>query len=90
MANLSIEMPDDLASSLEGMAAAQHKSVQEIAIEGLRSLIKLDGQAPAGSPAALLKATSAAPHLSASDVEELEGAILAGRILAPPPDPFSD
>jgi hypothetical protein len=31
MANLRIEMPDDLARRLEGIAAAQHRSVQELA-----------------------------------------------------------
>jgi hypothetical protein len=29
MANLMIEMPDDLVSSLERIAAAQHKSIQQ-------------------------------------------------------------
>jgi len=90
MANRNLDMPDDLARSLEGIAAAQYKSVQEVAIEGLRSLIELSDQMLAGSPAALLKAVSATPHLSASDVEELEAAILAGRILTAARNPFSD
>ena len=90
MANLNLDMPDDLARRLEGIAAAQHKSVQEIAVAGLRSLVELNGQAVAGSPAALLKAVRATPHLSACDVDELEAAISAGRILAPPRDPFPD
>ena len=38
MANLTIEMPDDLVRSLEGIAAAQRKSVQQLALEQLSSL----------------------------------------------------
>jgi hypothetical protein len=33
MANLIIEAPDDLTRNLEGIAAAQHKSIQQLAIE---------------------------------------------------------
>ena len=33
MANLNLEMPDDLMWTLEGIAAAQHKSVQQLALE---------------------------------------------------------
>ena len=32
MANLIIEMPDDLARSLEGIAALRRKSVQQLAL----------------------------------------------------------
>jgi len=31
MASLIIEVPDELASSLEGIAAAQHRTVQDLA-----------------------------------------------------------
>ena len=31
MANLIVEMPDDLVRSLEGVAAAQRKSIQQLA-----------------------------------------------------------
>ena len=40
MTNLNIEMPDDLARSLEGIAAAQRKSIQQLALERLISLVK--------------------------------------------------
>jgi hypothetical protein len=39
MANLNIEMPDDLARSLEGIAAAQSKSVQQLALARLSLLV---------------------------------------------------
>ena len=63
MANLIIEMPDDLARSLEGIAAAQHKTNHR-----------------AGSPAAVLRAMHEPPHLSVSDVDELDAAIAGGRL----------
>ena len=40
MANLNIEMPDDLARSLEGIAAAQRKSIQQLALERFISLVE--------------------------------------------------
>ena len=40
MANLIIEMPDDLARSLEGVAAAQRKSIQQLALERLIALVE--------------------------------------------------
>jgi hypothetical protein len=40
LANLIIDMPDDLARSLEGIAAAQHISVEQLAVERLRSLVE--------------------------------------------------
>jgi len=35
MANLIIEVPDDLVRSLEDIATAQRKSIQQLALEGL-------------------------------------------------------
>ena len=49
MTNLIIGMPDDIARSLEGIAAAQHKTVQELAVERLSSLVEANPEAPAGS-----------------------------------------
>ena len=39
MMNLVIELPDDLVLSLQGMAAAQRKSLQQLALERLSSLV---------------------------------------------------
>jgi len=87
--NVTIEMPDDLARGLERIAASQQKTVQQIAVERLRSLIEENAELRPGSPAAVLGAMQDGPHLSASDVEELEAAIAAGRTPAETRDLFS-
>ena len=78
MANLIIEMPDELARGLEGVAAAQRKTVQQLALEQLRSL--LIPEADAGSPRVVLRVMQEPPHVDAADVDELDAAILAGRL----------
>jgi hypothetical protein len=80
MANLTIEMPDDLARSLEGLAATQHKTIQELAVEGLRSLVTERSEPLRGSAAAVSRAMREPPHPSASDVDDLDAAIAAGRL----------
>ena len=90
MGNLIIDMPDDLARSLEGIAAAQHKTVQELAVERLRSFVEGSVESRTGSPAAVLRAMREPPHPSASDIEELEAAIAAGRVPGRARDLFSD
>jgi hypothetical protein len=80
MANLIIEVPDDLVRSLEGIAAAQRKSVQQLALEGLSSLVGVIPEARVGSPAAVLRAMQEPPHPSSADVDELDAAIAAGRL----------
>jgi hypothetical protein len=86
MTNLIIEVPDDLARSLEGIAAAQNKSIQQLAVERLRSLVESSLEHPAGSAAAVLRAMQHPPHLSDSDVDELGRARRghSGRPLAGP------
>ena len=86
MANLTIEIPDDLARTLTGIAAAQRKSVQQLALEQLSSLIS---ETLAGSPKAVLRAMREPPHPSAADVAELDAAILAGRLPVQAREPFS-
>ena len=90
MANLTIEMPDELAHSLEGIAAAQHKSLQQLAIERLSSMVEGGAGAPAGSPAAVLRVMQESPHLTAGDVDQLDAAIAAGRLAIQPRDLFRD
>jgi len=86
MANLTIEILDELARMLEGMAAAQRKSVQELALEQLSSLIP----APhAGSPEAVLRVMQEPRRPSAADVDELDAALLAGRLPVGARDLFS-
>ena len=90
MANLTIEMPDDLARGLEAMASAQHKSVQQLAVERLRGLVENSAEPRPGSASAVLRAMRGEPHVSGSDVEELEAAIAAGSVPIRTPDLFTD
>jgi hypothetical protein len=90
MANLMIEMPDDLACSLERIAAAQHKSIQELAIERIRSLVEANPENSGGSAGAVLQAMLDPPHPSASDVDDFDSAIKAGRLPISPRDLLSD
>ena len=90
MANLIIEMPDELVRSLAGMAAAQRKSVQQLALEQLSSLVEAAPGPRAGSPAAVLRVMQEPPHLSSTDVDELDAVIAAGRLPIRARDLFSD
>lgn len=36
---MTIQIPDDLARGLEGIASAQQKSVEQLAVESLRTLV---------------------------------------------------
>src|ERR1035437_1595006 len=90
MANLIIEVPDHLARSLERMAAAQRKTLQQLAVERLSSLVEAGPTARAGSPLAILRVMLETPHPSVSDVDELDAAIAAGRLPVHTPDLFSE
>jgi hypothetical protein len=72
---VTIQIPDDLARGLAGIAAAQHKSVAEVAIESLRSLF-----GSATSPQTVLRAVRELPHPSAAAVDDLDAAIAAARL----------
>ena len=89
MANLIIEMPDDLVRSLEGIAAAQRKSIQQLALERLSSLVEVIPEPRAGSPAAVLRVMQEPPHPSPADVDALDATIAAGRLPIRTRDLFS-
>ncbi len=89
MANLIIEMPDDLARSLEGIAAARRKTIQQLALEQLSSLVEVNPEFRTGSPAAVLRAMQEPPHPSSADVDDLDAAIAAGRLPVRTRDLFS-
>jgi predicted transcriptional regulator len=72
---MTIQIPDDLAHGLEGIAAAQRKSVEQVAVESLRSLVNRSG-----SPEVVLRAFRELTPLSAADVDDIEAAIAAGRL----------
>lgn len=72
---MTIQIPDDLARGLEGLAALQRKSIEQIAVESLRQLF--DQQS---SPETILRAVRSLPHPSAAAVDELEAAIVSARL----------
>jgi hypothetical protein len=72
---MTIQIPDDLARGLEGIAAAQQKSVEQVALDSLRSLFDR-----ASSPEVVLRALKELPHPSAAAVDDLEAAIAAARL----------
>jgi plasmid stability protein len=72
---MTIQIPEDLARGLKGMAAVQRKSIEEVAVESLRQLF--DQQR---SPEAILLAVRSLPHPSAAAVDEMEAAILSARL----------
>ena len=72
---MTIQIPDDIARGLQGIAAAQHKSVEQVAVERLRSLL-----GPDNSPQALLQAIRELPHPNSSAVDDLDAAIAAARL----------
>ncbi len=75
MAQLTLQIPEHLAQQLENLAAAQDKSVEQVALEHLRSL-----NATPGSPSAILRVISQPPYPDSSVVDELEAAIRDGRL----------
>jgi len=85
-----IEVPDDLVRSLEGIATAQHMSIEQLLVERLHSLVQDRPEPRPGSPAAILQAMRELPHPSAEAVDELDAAIAAGRLPVRTPDLFSD
>ena len=78
--NLTLEVPDELARSLEGLAATQHMSIQQLALDRLRSLVPANTELQPGSAAALLRVMREPPISASADVDELDAAIAAGRL----------
>ena len=72
---MTIQIPDDLVRGIEGVAAAQRKSVEEVAVDSLRQLFNA-----ADSPEVLLRSIQNLPHPSSAAIDDLEAAILAGRL----------
>ena len=72
---MTIQVPDELARGLEEIAAARHKSAEQVALEGLRSLVE-----GASSPEVVLRAIRELPHPSAAAVDDLDSAIAGARL----------
>jgi predicted transcriptional regulator len=77
---MTIRIPDDLAHGLERIAAAQRKSVEELALESLRSICAQTWFDKTCSPEHLLRAIREASRPSEAAVDDLEAAIAAGRL----------
>jgi len=90
MVNLTLEIPDEMARTLEGIATGEHKTVKEVAMEGLRLLIDSAESAGPGSPAAVRKALLSLPQVSVADVEALEAAIAGGKLPVNARGPFEE
>jgi predicted transcriptional regulator len=80
---MTIQIPDDLARDLEGIAAAQQKSVEQVALDSLRSLFDT-----ASSPEVVLRAVRELSHPSAAAVDDLEAAIASARLPVRDQDTF--
>lgn len=76
--NLTLEVPDELAKSLAGIAATQHISIQQLALDRLRSLVSMEAKPRPGTAAALLRVMREPPVPAAADVDEMDAAIAAG------------
>lgn len=59
MANGTIDMPDELVRRLEGIARRERKTVQQLAVNQLRSPAEAVSQYPPGTAAAVLRAAQA-------------------------------
>jgi hypothetical protein len=80
---MTIQIPDDIARGLEGMAYAQSKSAEQVAVEGLRLLVNRTG-----SPQALLELLRSLPRPDAAIVDEMNAAIAAARMPVRDEGPF--
>jgi hypothetical protein len=72
---MTLQIPDDLAKGLENIAAIQHKSVEQLALESLRSVCE-----PPGSPQAFLRLLREMRPVTAADAAALEASVAAGRL----------
>jgi hypothetical protein len=72
---MTIRIPDDLARGMEEIAAAQRKSVEQMAVDGLRSLFDRTG-----SPESVLRVVRELPHPSPAAVDDLNAAIAGARL----------
>ncbi len=72
---MTIQIPDDLARNLSGIAAAENKTVEQLAIDQLRSLLETPT-----SPEELLRAIRAIPHPSPPLVDDLDASIADSRL----------
>jgi hypothetical protein len=70
MSQLTLEIPESLAWRLEGLAAKQKKSLEQLALEQLSSLLEPSVESLADEEATLIQATQA--RLPAADERRLQ------------------
>jgi len=85
MTSLTIQIPDDTARRLEGLATSQRKTLQEVAIDSMNSFADHVAAPEHSTAAAILRGLRGLPHVPNEDVDALEAAIKSGRV--PPQDP---
>lgn len=80
MVILTLDIPDELARTLEILAGAENKTVSELALDQLCSLAEFKPSETQGSPAAVRNALLGLPRVSVAEVEALEAAMATGRL----------
>ena len=65
--NLTLEIPDEMARTLEAIATAQHKTVEDLALDRLRSLADSKSSGLPGSPAAVRNALLGLRNVSVAE-----------------------
>jgi plasmid stability protein len=75
MTQLTIQIPDDLAQSLKATALARKKSMEQVALDRLRSGFETVDSAPA-----LLRALQELPGPSSAAVDDLELSLATSRL----------
>jgi hypothetical protein len=89
MANVTIQIPDDLQRSLERIASENRQTVQELVLKYVRMVAEIGLESRIGSPVAVLAAMREPPHVAASDAEAFEAALRSGRVPVQAGDLFS-
>lgn len=90
MTSVTIHIPDDMARSLQGIAASRHQTLEELAVDGVGSLVEKMVVPEHSSAAAILRGLRELPHVLGEDVDALEAAIKSGRVPAQDLDIFRD
>ncbi len=72
---MTIHIPDQLARDSARIAALESKSLEQLALERLESLLET-----ANSPQAILRTIRSLPHPSSQAVDDLDAAIASARL----------
>jgi hypothetical protein len=75
MTQITLQIPDDLASDLEAIATVERKTVEQVALDRIQVV-----PCRKGSPAAVLDALRRIPPVSPTVIDELKASILEARL----------